>query len=186
MSRIAKLAATVLLVVSTILVALMVLLPAALGLQRYVIVGGSMTGTIDKGSVVYAKTVPIAQLKVGDIVTFVPPGLAEPVTHRIVAIATAQDRTLVFQTKGDFNTAGDPWQSAFLQDSVARYSFHVPYVGYLLGLLAIRAVRMVVIGLPALLIAMFLLGGLWRSAGIEARRCELEDSNIAVASSEEA
>ena len=45
-------------------------------------------------------------------------------------------------------------------------------LGYGLAALAIREVRMAVIGLPALLIAVALLARLWREAGEEARRLE--------------
>jgi hypothetical protein len=45
----------------------------------------------------------------------------------------------------------------------------VPYVGYGIAALSARRVRMVVIGLPALLIAIGVLAGLWRDSGAEAR-----------------
>ena len=69
--------------------ALAFLLPAAFGLQRYVITGGSMEGTYDLGSVVFEESVPVADLQVGDVITYVPPadsGIDTLVTHRIIAI----------------------------------------------------------------------------------------------------
>jgi signal peptidase len=48
----------------------------------------------------------------------------------------------------------------------------IPYAGYAFAALAIREVRMAVIGLPALLIALVLLVRLWRDAGEEARAGE--------------
>ena len=39
--------------------AAILLIPAALGFQRYVIVSGSMSGTYDRGSIVYDKEVPV-------------------------------------------------------------------------------------------------------------------------------
>lgn len=145
-----------------------ILLPAALGLQRYVITGGSMTGTIERGSVVYARLVPVRTLKTGDIITFVPPGMSSPVTHRIVSISTKQGQR-VFRTKGDFNSVADPWSITFPQPSLARYSYHIPYLGFALALLSLRPLRMLLIGLPALIIAISLLWSLWRSAGDEVR-----------------
>ena len=53
------------------------------------IVSGSMEPAIPTGSVVYDEVVPVEDLEVGDVITFVPPpeyGIAEPVTHRIVEI----------------------------------------------------------------------------------------------------
>src|SRR5919204_265649 len=84
-------------VVSTLLIAAGVLfsalliVPAALGWQRYVIVSGSMTGTYDRGSLVLDDVVPTEALKAGDVITYKPPAGAGPeglVTHRIASITT--------------------------------------------------------------------------------------------------
>jgi signal peptidase I len=164
---------------------LMILLPAALGLQRYVITGGSMTGTIGKGSVVYSRLVPVSSLRTGDIITFVPPSQTEPVTHRVLSV-TRRPGKFVFRTKGDFNAVADPWTITFTQPKLARYSFHIPYLGYALGLLSIRPLRMLLIGLPALIIAISLLWSLWRSAGDEvtAQEAMLAGSRPAASSAE--
>ena len=70
-------------------VALGFIAPAAFGYQRYVITGSSMTGTVDLGSVVFAEVVPVDELEVGDVITYLPPpesGVDDLVTHRIVSI----------------------------------------------------------------------------------------------------
>ena len=54
----------------TAAIAVLALAPALLGLQRYVIVSGSMTGTYDRGSLVLDQVVPVASLKVGDVITY--------------------------------------------------------------------------------------------------------------------
>ena len=111
MRRFAGPAITALCIAIAALVVLLVLAPAVLGLQRYVITGGSMTGTIDKGSLVYSRLTPVGRLKVGDIVTFVPPGYASPCHaphHQHHPGAGRAGR--VFRTKGDFNTVADPWR----------------------------------------------------------------------------
>lgn len=171
MRRGLRLGFTVACVAVCVLAVLAVLLPAGLRLQRYVITGGSMTGTIDKGSVVYARLVPVSSLRSGDVITFVPPGLAGPVTHRIIGISV-KDGQRVFRTKGDANPVEDPWAITFPRPVLARYAFHVPYIGYLLALLSVRSVRMVLIGLPACVIAVSLLWSLWRTAGRELRAQE--------------
>jgi signal peptidase I len=159
------------------LVILVILLPAALGLQRYVITGGSMTGSIGRGSVVYARLVPVSSLRPGDVITFVPPQLTAPVTHRIVDISM-KDGQRVFRTKGDANPVADPWKITFPRPVLSRYAFHVPHVGYLLALLSIRSVRMVLIGLPAAVIAISLLWSLWRAAGDEVRAEEATRARV--------
>jgi signal peptidase len=71
----------------------------------------------------------------------------------------------VFTTKGDANRAADAWGPIALGDAKqARVAFHLPYLGYGLATLSERRVRMVVIGVPALLIALAALAGLWRDS----------------------
>jgi len=76
--RVLKGIVTLLCVGAIVIVVLIVVVPALLGLQRYVITGGSMTGTISRGSVIYSRLTPTDQLKVGDIITFYPPGHSAP------------------------------------------------------------------------------------------------------------
>jgi signal peptidase len=160
------------LVATGFLLGAVMVLPALLGFERYVVTGDSMTGTYDRGSVVMADTVPVSELRVGDVITYVPPpgqGPGGRVTHRIVSIQPGEGGS-IFQTKGDANATVDPWLFQLPGPDQARVVFSVPYVGYAIGALGIREVRMLVIGLPALLIALVLLSRLWRDAGEEARR----------------
>jgi signal peptidase I len=183
MSGLLKVGATVVCVAVAALTVGLILVPAMFGLQRFVINGSSMTGTIDRGSVIYAKLTPVDRLRVGDIVTFVPPGETSPVTHRIVSIKLLQGER-VFRTKGDFNPVADPWRITFPQALEPRCVFHVPLAGYPLAVLAVRPVRFVLIGLPAILIAASLLVSLWRSAGEEVRRQEATQGEAPSATAE--
>lgn len=153
--------------------AAILLIPAALGFQRYVIVSGSMTGTYDRGSIVYDKEVPVSDLKVGDTITYAPPAGASPeklVTHRIVWIGRNKGGEEAFRTKGDANETADPWTFTLDKPDQAKVAFSVPYVGFLLAALSIPAVRMLAIGIPAVIVAFLILAGIWRDAGEEAKR----------------
>jgi len=157
-----------LLTVGAVALAAAVLVPALLGFQRYVITSGSMTGTYDRGSLVYDRVVPTASLKVGDVITYDPPAGSGPaglVTHRIRSIAAQPGGVRVFRTKGDFNPAPDPWTFTLQNRTQAKVAFHLPYVGFALAALADRSLRMLIIGVPALLVALSVLAGLWREAG---------------------
>jgi signal peptidase I len=148
----------------------LMLVPALFGYQRYVVTGGSMTGSIDRGSVVFDQVVPVRQLHVGDVITFTPPpgsGVRHRVTHRIATIGHDPAGRPVFQTKGDANAARDPWKVTLNQPTQARVAFHVPYAGYALMALSDRHLRMFLIGGPALLIALLVLTTMWRQAGEE-------------------
>ena len=141
--------------VSTILcvIAIVFLVMLVAGVKFYVITGGSMTGTIDKGSLCMDRTVSVESLKVGDIVTFTGPETTKNVTHRIIS-KTKVDGQLVFQTQGDANKSADPWKITFEKSVQARYWFHIPYVGYAFAFLSIPLVR----GAMFAAFAMFLIG----------------------------
>ena len=151
--------------VACLLLAGLMILPWVFGYQRYVITSGSMTGTYDRGSVVFADVVPVSDLRVGDVITYTPPPGSGPdglVTHRIVSIGADQFGRPLFQTKGDANEAADPWTFTLDEPTQARADFQIPYAGYVLSALSIREVRMFVIGLPALLIAVAVVAGFRR------------------------
>jgi signal peptidase len=147
--------------------------PGVLGWERYVIVSGSMTGTYDRGSLVFDEVVATTSLKVGDVITYKPPADAGPkglVTHRLVKIfRDPKSGARVYRTKGDANPAADPWRFYLTDKQVARVVTGVPDAGFVLAALAQRDARMLIVGFPALLIAFFALAGLWRDAGREAR-----------------
>lgn len=145
--------------------AAVMLVPAVLGYQRYVITSGSMTGAYDRGSVVFAKEVPVSDLRVGDVITYVPPaaaGISGLITHRIASIEPDPAGRAVFRTQGDANPGPDPWTFTLDQATQARVEFHLPYVGFAFAALADRQLRMLVIGLPALLLGLTAAGRLMR------------------------
>ncbi|MCX8033425.1 MAG: signal peptidase I [Thermoleophilia bacterium] len=144
--------------------AIAVLLMPVFGYRVYVVTGDSMKGTLDRGALVIAKSVPVSSLKVGDVITFVPPNQTAPVTHRIISITVGSDGRPVFRTKGDHNEYPDPWPFTLDQPTQARYLTHVPHLGYIFALLAIRAVRAVVIAGAGLLLVLVVFWEIWRKA----------------------
>ena len=162
--------------VAMIAFVLIVLGPAVLGYQRYVILTGSMTGTYDRGSIVFDRPTPVSSLKVGDPITYdPPPGFTSQtrVTHRIFSIRRGPDGTRIFKTKGDANAHPDVWQFSLDQAMQDRVVFHIPEVGYVLTLLSLRNFRIVLVGVPTLIIGWIMLVKLWREGGAEARRQKL-------------
>jgi signal peptidase len=147
------------------LAALLVLSPAVIGWQRYAIVSGSMSGTYDKGSLVLDDVVPVADLKTGDVITYMPPTGDHLITHRIAWIGRDRARGRIFRTKGDANPIADPWTFTLDRPTQARVRMGVPFAGYALMALGRRDVRMALIALPAILIAALQLAGLWRRLG---------------------
>ena len=145
------------LLVAVTLVAAAYLVPTLFGYERYVITGGSMSGTFEKGSIAFEKPVDVSELAVGDVITYQPPansGVGNLVTHRIVAAGRGEDGARVFRTQGDANADRDPWKFSLDQGSQPVVQLTVPFVGYGLIALADRRTRMLVVGLPAALIAL--------------------------------
>ena len=150
-----------------LLAAVMLALPLA-GYERYVITGGSMGKAVERGSVVWAKAVPVADLRVGDVITYTPPrgsGTEGLVTHRIASIEVGEDGRRTFRTKGDANAKPDPWHFHLDEAKQARVTFHLPYAGHALALASERTLRMIGVGIPALLLVVGTFAKLWRDAG---------------------
>ncbi len=144
---------------AVVLVSLALLLPGLVGMQRYVITSGSMTGTYDVGTLVFDRAVPAEQLRAGDVITYLPPassGVDHLVTHRLVSIRTHAGRT-TYRTRGDANPARDPWKFELSTDQQPRVVFAVPYLGKLFIALADPANRRLLIGIPAALIGLIAL-----------------------------
>jgi signal peptidase len=136
------------------------ILPAAFGYSRYVITGGSMTGTYDKGSVVFEKPVAVDDLRVGDVITYMPPaesGVTNLVTHRVIGMEPAEGGGVLFTTQGDNNQGPDPWRFRLLSDEQPVVQLGVPHVGWVFIALADRQVRMLAIGGPAVLVGLLAL-----------------------------
>ena len=150
-------------------VAALMFAPGLLGYDRYVITGGSMSGTFERGSLVFEKQVPVADLQVGDVITYLPPaesGIAELVTHRIVSVEASPDGSdqLVFQTKGDANENVDPWTFTLADTVQPRVEGWVPAAGWIFIALSAPGIRMLAIGIPAAIVALLFLRALVRTA----------------------
>lgn len=101
-------------IISTILVALVVLLAVALvgvrlaGIRTFTVLSGSMEPTYHVGSLIYVKKVDPTTIRPGQVITFM---LDENTvaTHRVVEVVPDEDdpSTLRFRTKGDANDAED-------------------------------------------------------------------------------
>ena len=149
-----------LLVLVALAVAALFLLPKALGYDLYVITTGSMRGTVDPGGLVIADRVPVSELGTGDVITYLPPAdsrISHLVTHRITEITTDEAGAVVYRTRGDANSAVDPWTFSLNAPVQARMEWTVPTVGWPVLWLTDRETRMLAIGIPAAVIALIAL-----------------------------
>lgn len=83
--------------------------PSLFGLTPLAVLSGSMSGGaeghLEVGDLALVSEVEPEELRVGDVVAYMSGG--STVTHRITAIETAEDGSLLFTTKGDANNAED-------------------------------------------------------------------------------
>jgi signal peptidase len=157
-----------LLAIAATLAGVAYLAPSLFGYERYVITGGSMSGTFEKGSIAVEKQVPVDEVAVGDVITYLPPpasGVTHLVTHRVISDTILADGSRELQTQGDANPDPDPWKFNLTGTTQPVVSFTVPHLGWAFVALADRETRMLVVGVPAGLIALGSLVELARAIG---------------------
>jgi signal peptidase I len=162
--RLAGIASTILLT-GAVVVVVMAAVAMTLGQLRFTVVdSGSMRPTLNPGDVVVLRPEHPAQLRVGQIVAFHPPGEKRlTVIHRVRSVRHTR-HGIVFRTKGDANNAGDPWRAQILGNTVWRETAAVPWLGYLVVWGQRPAVRMAMLSLMLALVVSLALGSIWRSS----------------------
>ena len=122
---------------TTILVAAVVLLAIALvgvrlvGLQVFTVLSGSMEPAYHTGSLIYVKDIDPAEIKAGQVITFM---LNEDTvaTHRVVEVIPDEEDASVlrFKTKGDANDTVDG-SLVHYKNVIGTPVFTIPYLGYI-------------------------------------------------------
>ena len=129
--------------------------PTLFGYHTYVVSSGSMEPALRTGSIAVTSPSKPIGLKVGDIIAYDVASRDRPVLHRIVKIdEVAGERR--FMTQGDSNAAPDT-TPVTLEGAGDRVVYSVPYAGYVIGFAQGWGGRLVLIGVPAVLLA-FIMG----------------------------
>ena len=154
-------------VISTILVAIVVVLALLLvgarfiGLNVYTVLSGSMEPTYHVGSLIYVKDVDTDELKAGDVITYM---LDEDtiVTHRIVdVIPDETDPSIIrFQTKGDANDSVDG-SLVHYKNVIGTPVFSIPKLGYLANYIQQPPGRYIAISAGAIILLLVFLPDLF-------------------------
>ncbi len=108
----------------------MIVLVTVLDLGVVVFRTGSMSPTIPTGAAALVRSVPAAEVHVGDVVTVATPVGPLPVTHRVVSTEAAGGGQYLLHLKGDANDVVDPFD--YRVDQVRRVVVSAPGVGYAL------------------------------------------------------
>lgn len=147
---------------ATAVLVLALFAPYALGGSSFTVMSGSMTPSIRTGDVVIDQKIAAEDAKVGDVVTFRDPeGGRRLITHRVRKIRVGRDGVISFVTKGDAANAVQRW-SVPAGGSIGLVRFRVPYLGYALWSTRQPLGRLILVVVPALLLAASELRRLWR------------------------
>jgi signal peptidase I len=133
-------------------------LPAVVHGSALTVLSPSMVPTFAPGDVVVIRPRPVAEIAVGDVITFLArdprTGSSRVVTHRVVGV----DPGPAFHTRGDANEDPDPEVTA-AADVHGVLWYTVPWVGGLAERLVTPAGAVIGLGVLALLVGALLLAG---------------------------
>ena len=126
-------------------------LPVLFGYHTYVVNGGSMEPSLKRGSVAVARATSSFALEVGDVIARTESEDGPAVLHRIARIID-DDTGRVIYTQGDANRTEDP-KPVMLLGSGDKVIYSVPYVGYILTFGRSPPGRILLLGVPLVLLA---------------------------------
>ena len=161
-SRVARMAVVAVLLVIVALGAALAF-SRVMGYRTLTVQSGSMTGTADLGSVVVARHISAADVRVGQVILIQrqSQGAAlKPVLHRVIERRADISGQIVIRTKGDANPAPDPEQYV-LRGSTLTPVVIVPRVGRALAAVQTPVGWFGIVVLPLMVAVSFLLCRLW-------------------------
>ena len=134
--------------------------PNLFGYHSYPIEGGSMEPTLSVGDAAVTKPSSPRSLEIGDVIVRRDTQGGRPVLHRIVEVVSV-DGQLAFITQGDQNNAPDV-EPVVLAGPGDKVIYAVPYAGYLLNFAKSWPGRLVLVGLPLVLLSAAFIGDVQR------------------------
>lgn len=105
--------------------------PAAFGLSHSTMADDAMSGSMGRGSVVFTKPCPVADLAIGDVITYRLPPDVDGAEGRQITRRIADIRAGEIWTSSDRTGAIDPWTIGSGKAMQERAVGDVPYLGYL-------------------------------------------------------
>jgi signal peptidase I len=137
--------------------------PHLLGYRTLTMLTASMSPEIDPGDVTIVTPMAVTDVTEGMVITYHKPVADHSlVTHRVVSVDTGPDGAVQVQTKGDANSAIDPWTATLEGDTAYQVRAVIPELGHLIQALRAPVVTQVLLyGAPTLLVGWLLLT-IWR------------------------
>ena len=136
--------------------------PRVFGYQIETVLSGSMVPTFSPGDAVLVTPESTADVRVGQVISYkIPAGNHHVETHRIVRIISG-GRHPVAITKGDANTAADPWRVKLQGAKVWRMRAVIPDLGTAIHDLRTPIAHMLTLLMAPIIIVALLLVRIWR------------------------
>jgi signal peptidase I len=137
--------------------------PHLLGYRTMTMLTPSMSPAIDPGDVTVVTPIAMSEITEGMVIAYHKPIEDRSlVTHRVVSVQTDADGAVQVQTKGDANTAIDPWIATLQGETAYELRAVVPELGHVIQALRAPVVaQLLLYGAPALLAGWVLLT-IWR------------------------
>jgi signal peptidase len=163
--RAARLLSGLLLGLAVFLLLAVTLGPRLLHYRTATMLTASMSPTIRPGDVIVDTPLALSDVRVGKVLTYhIPVDDHRVVSHRVIEVQRPGPGIVNIRTKGDANTAPDPWTATLNGDTVWQVRAVVPKAGTAIRALRIPLVHTLLTGaVPALLLCWLLLG-IWRPA----------------------
>jgi len=128
------------------------LLPRTGWYRPVTVLSGSMKPAFSPGDMVLVTPEPVRDVRVGQMISYrIPIGDHHVQTHRVIKVLHT-DGNVIVQTKGDANTAPDPWKAELHGTTAWQVRAVVPKVGW-----AVFWFRSPLVHLLTVLLAPFLL-----------------------------
>jgi len=152
-----------LLIILMLMTLLIGILPTLLGCRFEAIRSGSMSPALDTGSLVITRPVNPYSIDIGDVIAYHPPTNPDIlVVHRVAGIDNGSP--LSFRTKGDANNSLDSYMVP-AESILGQVSFHVPWIGYLVGFAKSSLGFVVLLAIPGAVVIYLELNKLWALFG---------------------
>jgi signal peptidase len=136
--------------------------PRVFGYQIETVLSGSMVPTFSPGDAVLVTPEPTTDVRVGQVISYkIPAGNHHVETHRIVRIISGGRHPVVI-TKGDANTAADPWRVKLQGAKVWRMRAVIPDLGTAIHDLRMPIAHILTLLMAPIIIVALLLVRIWR------------------------
>ena len=115
------------LLVITCLALFAIIISGFFGIQRYLVVSGSMEPNLYAGDIVFVNTnIDFEDVEIGDVIIFKHKGMN--IIHRVIETTTINEKTY-FKTKGDANKFDDGFVVS-TENFSGKALFHIDKIGY--------------------------------------------------------